>query len=159
MSLPLSPRHEASEPCDRWAALLAAQTQLLSNLLELANQQIACIRRSDAEGLRELLAAQQRLANRLAATAVELRDLAAGQATDALRPSQRQAYRQQRAIVAGLYEQWLEREQLAEQLLSERRTQAAERARAAAHWPDRPVEHAPGPDDRCGSRLDLSSLA
>lgn len=160
MTSPVSPK---LNPCDLEAkliTLLHTQGQLLRSAIDFAGQQVDCISRGDWETLRVVLGSKQRLAERLAASATELRSLAAGLTANALSHSQRETYRQQQAIVIGLYEQLFDQERTAEQLLSERRTRIAQRAETAASWADRADAYASVPPaDLRGTRLDLTSSA
>ena len=143
-----------------WDALQLTQMQLLASAIELAAQEVDCIGRGDLETLREVVGAKRRLAERLAASATELKHLAADLTVATLSQSQREGCRQQQAVVIGLYEQLFEHERTAEQLLNRRRAQTDQRARMAASWTDRPASYCQTPPaELCGSRLDLSSSA
>lgn len=155
--LPSQPPDSPDIPA-QWNKLAGAQAQLLHALIELTEQQLACIRNAELDRLRMLLASKQRLADRLAASAAELSTLAAGFAEAALSPAARDAYRQQHAGAIGLYERLFELEREAEQLLVQRRTEAAQRAQSVAAWPDQATAFSLSqPTELRGSRLDLSS--
>ncbi len=160
MTSPVSPKLDHCDLEAKLITLLHTQAQLLRCAIDLAGQQVDCISCGDWESLRSVLGSKQRLAGHLAASATELRSLAAAVTANALSQTQRETYRQQQALVIGLYEQLFERERTAEQLLSERRTRIAQRAETAASWADRADAYAPVPPaDLCGTRLDLSSSA
>jgi LAS superfamily LD-carboxypeptidase LdcB len=143
-----------------WSALLSAQTQLLSAAIELAQQQLTCIRSGDLEQLRVVLSSKQRLADRLSATATELVALAADPTVETLSPTARQRCRHQQAVAISLYEQLFELEHTAQQLLNQRRTQMAQRAQTAGSWIDQASAYASTtPVELRGARLDLSSNA
>jgi|GEM_PF-2071528 len=143
-----------------WDALQLTQMQLLASAIELAGQQLDCIGHGDLEALRGIMGAKRRLAERLAASATELKNLAADLTIATLSQSQRERCRQQQADVIDRYEQLFERERTAEQLLNQRRTRTDQRARMAASWTDRPASYRQTPpDELCGTRLDLSSSA